>query len=54
MKTNKTVNRFYRLSTAEFQRELEKASDAQRTALLLSAHQCKDGEVELRMATEVS
>ena len=43
-KTNKTLNRFYRLTTAEFQRELEKASDAQRTALLLSAH-CKDGEV---------
>lgn len=52
MKT-KTVNRFYRLTTAGFQRELEKASDAQRTALLLSAR-CKDGEVELHISTELS
>jgi hypothetical protein len=53
MKTesNESPNRFYRLITAEFQRELENASDAQRTVLLNSARS-KDGEVELRVSME--
>jgi len=52
-KTNDSPNRFYRLTTAEFQREIEKASDEQRIALLNSARS-KDGEVELRVSTEAS